>query len=263
MIRSIVVVLSLATLLLAPARAQNACASNPCSPFATCTPTGPTAFTCTCRQGYSGDGKTCAAINVCASNPCDRNATCTQTGPGAHICTCKPGYSGNGFTCAEINACASNSCDPNATCTQTGPGAFVCRCKSGFEGDGKTCRSIALTQPSPSTIPPKPASPSAFATVDLGRSVTPSVYAPVGSEVRAFIATGSIGPVIGSLSECSPCNITFSSFTERNFANQDGVLVTVIFSAPTPANQVLKVTFQQQGLTNTSVIKSPVLFSGQ
>jgi EGF domain len=245
MTRSIAVAFSLAVLLLAPARAyavENACTSNPnaCSPNAICTTTGPATFACTCRAGYSGDGKTCVEIDACLSNPCDRNATCTKTGPGAFACTCKAGYS----------------------------------------GDGRACTSIALTQPSPSTIPPKPPassspqpnpstipakppSSSAFVSVDLDRSVAPSVYLPVGSEVRAFIATGSTGPVIGSLSDCSPCNITFSSFTARNFADQNGVLVTVIFSAPTPINQDLKVTFQQQGLTDTSVIKAPIFFNGQ
>jgi EGF domain len=265
MIRSIALALSFVFLLLVPARAQNACASNPCSPNATCTTTGPATFSCTCKTGYSGDGKTCVEINACVSNPCDSHATCSRTGPGTFACSCNAGYRGNGLTCAVINACAStpSPCDPNAECISAGPGTHTCTCHQGYEGDGRTCRRIAVTQPSPSTISPKPASPSAFAIVDLDRSVAPSVYVPVGSEVRAFIATGSTGPVIGSLSDCSPCNITFASFTTRNFANQDGVLVTVIFSAATPANQVLKVTFQQQGLTDTSVIKAPTLFNGQ
>jgi hypothetical protein len=30
-----------------------------CSEFATCTDTEPGKFTCTCNQGYTGDGKTC------------------------------------------------------------------------------------------------------------------------------------------------------------------------------------------------------------
>ena len=34
-----------------------------CSEFATCTDTGPGTFTCTCNEGYTGDGRICKGID--------------------------------------------------------------------------------------------------------------------------------------------------------------------------------------------------------
>ena len=40
----------------------------------------------------------CPDIDECESSPCDVNATCTNT-PGSYSCSCNDGYSGNGTTC--------------------------------------------------------------------------------------------------------------------------------------------------------------------
>ncbi|MDI1447426.1 EGF domain-containing protein [Polyangium sp. 6x1] len=70
---------------------------------------------------------------------CAPDAECVDT-PGFFTCTCKPGYEGDGKTCADVDECTTllHDCDTNATCTNT-PGAFSCACPAGFSGDGKTC----------------------------------------------------------------------------------------------------------------------------
>lgn len=77
-------------------------------------------------------------------NDCSGNATCTNTpGPG-FSCSCKDGFSGDGKTCIEnselVDECATgkSNCSPDAACTDLVVG-FSCKCKKGFAGDGVTC----------------------------------------------------------------------------------------------------------------------------
>ena len=52
-------------------------------------------YTCTCIEGYEGDGQFCADINECApvarigNNDCDVLATCNNT-DASYTCTCPP-----------------------------------------------------------------------------------------------------------------------------------------------------------------------------
>ncbi|CAH3168542.1 unnamed protein product [Porites lobata] len=76
-----------------------------------------------------------------ASSPvCDINANCSNT-RGSYICTCRAGYTGDGKTCQDIDECSASSpvCDVNANCSNT-RGSYICTCKAGYNGDGKICR---------------------------------------------------------------------------------------------------------------------------
>ncbi|MFO0754996.1 MAG: EGF domain-containing protein [Byssovorax sp.] len=70
---------------------------------------------------------------------CSPDADCIDT-PGYYTCACKPGYTGDGKTCTDIDECASflTDCDPNAACQNT-PGSYTCACPAGFSGDGQSC----------------------------------------------------------------------------------------------------------------------------
>jgi len=86
------------------------------------------------------------------------NSICTNTF-GSYSCSCKLGFTGNGKTCGgrvshlsslhgmltrwstDIDECATgqNNCAPNtAICTNT-VGSYSCVCKPGYSGDGVAC----------------------------------------------------------------------------------------------------------------------------
>lgn len=124
------------------------CATNNggCSADAVCAgSTG--AAVCTCKPGYSGDGKTCADIDECATNNggCGANATCANT-KGGRTCTCNTGYGGDAGACTDIDECAAanGGCDLNATCTNTS-GSRTCACNAGYAGSGTACALTTLT----------------------------------------------------------------------------------------------------------------------
>jgi hypothetical protein len=103
-----------------------------CDPDATCTNVPPGSYTCTCNDGYEGDGKMCTEVDECSlgTYDCDPVATCTNTPPGSYTCTCNDGYEGDGKTCTEVDECSSVLCGDNAACVEG-----TCRCFAGYVGD--------------------------------------------------------------------------------------------------------------------------------
>ncbi len=97
-------------------------------------------------------------IDECSTDDnCDPNAKCTNT--GSFTCTCNQGYSGDGVSCIgefflytkltqvmvssilsiiiDDNECSigTDNCGPNAECSNT-PGSFTCTCNQGYSGGG-------------------------------------------------------------------------------------------------------------------------------
>lgn len=82
-----------------------------CDPNAVCTVVGGTNTSCTCDEGYEGDGFTCFALTsppLCLQGltSCDANATCTiDSNTNAPVCVCDPGFTGDGRLCAPLEVC--------------------------------------------------------------------------------------------------------------------------------------------------------------
>ncbi|EDV27739.1 uncharacterized protein TRIADDRAFT_53736 [Trichoplax adhaerens] len=101
-------------------------------------------YHCTCKTGFTGNGKVCEDLNECSQNQhnCGINSICNNT-IGSYSCTCKPGFSGDGKICLDVNECLNNlnNCHSDGICSNT-IGSYICTCKSGFTGNGFQCQDI-------------------------------------------------------------------------------------------------------------------------
>uniref|UniRef100_A0A3B3BDQ0 Stabilin 1 n=1 Tax=Oryzias melastigma TaxID=30732 RepID=A0A3B3BDQ0_ORYME len=101
-----------------------------CSEFAVCTKVSAGERTCSCKEGYTGDGVVCLEIDGCLLNNggCHKAADCTRTGPNKVRTTAKNG-----------------GCSKYAFCEYRGQGQRNCSCLRGNIGDGFDCRGTIIS----------------------------------------------------------------------------------------------------------------------
>ncbi|XP_023957403.2 signal peptide, CUB and EGF-like domain-containing protein 2 isoform X3 [Chrysemys picta bellii] len=103
-----------------------------CHPDAICQNI-PKLYKCTCKLGYSGEGKMCEDIDECDN---DFNGGCVHECfniPGNYRCTCYDGFmlAHDGHNCLDTDECMFNNGGCQHLCVNT-MGSYECRCKAGF-----------------------------------------------------------------------------------------------------------------------------------
>ena len=95
----------------------NECLTNvhDCHKNATCIDTEEY-YNCSCKLGFTGNGRNCTDENECNQSPCHSNSICTNF-PGSFNCSCLNGFSYNGTYCEDNNECEIGPCHSNASCT--------------------------------------------------------------------------------------------------------------------------------------------------
>ena len=126
--------------------------NNTCDKNARCQRIDGFNYSCTCNDGFTGNGKNCTNIDDCASSkaycnnndttstetcpPCQNNATCHDM-ILTFNCTCLPGFDGQ-FCGHNIDECNSTnfeySCDIEHSDCIDGVNNITCECHRGFTG---------------------------------------------------------------------------------------------------------------------------------
>ncbi|XP_066523931.1 stabilin-2 [Hoplias malabaricus] len=122
----------------------NPCLKKVCHEHAACMHTGPNQYSCTCAEGYQGDGLVCMPVDPCQTDfgGCHSQSTqCVYDGPGKAHCECLQGFEKSvlGVSCRLKDVCKPDSCHKNANCTTVAPGTVECTCLDDFLGNGKVC----------------------------------------------------------------------------------------------------------------------------
>jgi len=107
---------------------------------------------CRSRMIYKRQAGSKLLRTTCETETCHKNAECSIQG-GRVNCTCKDGYSGDGKSCKDIDECeeGTHTCGANATCKNTG-GSFQCSCAEGFFGNGQVCSQMCSEETLPKNM---------------------------------------------------------------------------------------------------------------